>query len=69
MQGGPFPSPQALFEHGKDPALGGCPWVLGSGPHLAVFQPLAPPWAWGSPPLAAADTPQSLGWVSTDPVF
>ena len=44
----PFPSPQALCEHSEDPALGGSPWVLGSGPHLAVFQPLAPPWAWGS---------------------
>ena len=55
VQGGPYPSPQAPFEHGDSL------WVLGSGPHLAVFQPLSPPWAWGSPPVAAADMPQSLG--------
>lgn len=38
-------------------------------PTAGYLSPLAPPWAWGSPPLAAVDAPQSLGWVSTDPAF
>ena len=58
VQGGAYPSPQAPFEHGEDPAFGDSLWVLSSGPHLAVFQPLLPG-PGGHPPLQQLTCPRA----------
>lgn len=70
MLGGPYPSPQAPFEHSKDPVLGDSPGCLAQAHTWLSFSPCPLPEPGGRPPLLeAADMPQSLGWVGTDSVF
>lgn len=50
MQRGPYPSPQAPFEHSKDPALGDSPGCLAQAHTWLSFSPCPLPGPGGRPP-------------------